>query len=90
MSHVTTFSKIWAVSSNARDCAHMFCNAKYTLTKKVYRVHPQTLNSFSTKNWSNFLQILIKNTKNLPIEVPIGGIFCLKTSNWYLCVIQYA
>ena len=34
MSHVTTFTKIWAVSSNARDCAHMFCNAKYTLTKK--------------------------------------------------------
>ena len=32
--HVTTNLKIWAVSSNARDCAHMFCNAEYTLTKK--------------------------------------------------------
>ena len=34
MSHVTTISKVWAVSSFARDCAHMFYNAKYTLGKK--------------------------------------------------------
>ena len=34
MSHVTTISKVWAVSSFAWDCAHMFYNAKYTLGKK--------------------------------------------------------
>ena len=64
MDHVTTILKIWAVSSNARDCAHMFYNAKYTLGKKCieFTLTPKfdfqlKIGQISFKFWSKTLKI---------------------------------
>ena len=59
MSHVTTISKILAVSPNARDCAHIFFDAKYTLGKKCI--------DFTLTPYFNFqLNFMIKSGRKKP------------------------